>query len=289
MKTTLRQLEIFVAIANNHNITMAAELLHLSQSAMSMGLTTLEQQLGIKLFDRVGKRLLLNAAGHQLLPKAMHLLAQARELEHSIGKKTGELSGTLTISASSTVGNYVLPSIIGKFAIQHPKVKAVLHIGNTEQVINQVLKYSVDIGMIEGSCQQPEIEVLPWKKDQLVIVVAPKHVLAKKASVTKQDLQAARWILREKGSGTREKFEEALGRVEPFLELGNTEAIKNAVIAGFGVGCLSKAAVAELIQQRKLVELKTPLAKLERDFYILLHKQRYQTQILSAFMETIKV
>lgn len=287
MKTTLRQLEIFVAIANSQNITIAADILHLSQSAMSMGLTALEHQLGEKLFDRVGKRLILNTSGYQLLPKAIDLLAQARELEHSVGGKTGEVSGVLSIGASTTIGNYVLPTIIGKFLAKHPNVKTVLHVSNTEQIINQVLKYSVDIGMIEGNCYQQEIEVLPWKKDKLVIVAAPKHSLAKKSYVNKRELQAARWIVREKGSGTRQKFEEAFGRVDPFLELGSTEAIKNAIVAGIGIGCISKAAIADLIQRRKLVELKTPLTELDRDFFILLRKEKYQTRVLSAFMEII--
>lgn len=288
MKMTLRQLEIFVAIANSGNITIAADNLHLSQAAMSMGLNTLEHQLGEKLFDRMGKRLLLNPAGYQLLPKAMRLLDQARELEHSVGDKTKELGGALRIGASSTIGNYVLPTSITKFVSLHPQVKVVLWVGNTEQIINQVLKYTVDVGIIEGHCRQQEIEVIPWKKDQLVIVAAPQHPLAKKNHIAKKDLTSARWILRESGSGTRQKFEEAFAGIEPFLEFGSTEAIKNAVASGVGIGCLAKAAVIELIQQRKLIELKTPLTNLTRDFYILLHKEKYRTQTLSAFIAAIK-
>lgn len=285
MKITLRQIEIFMAVAKNENMSQAAKALHLTQSACSMALTTFENQLNGLLFDRHGKQLVLNERGRILLPKAANLIAQARELQDlMILGKEKDLTGHLIVGASSTIGNYLLPQIIGHFVDQYPKVKISLKVANTKQIIRQLLQFDIDIGMIEGRCHINEIKVIPWKKDELVIIASPKNPLCKKAKITINDLREAKWILREVGSGTRERFEEAIGsQVTPFLELGHTEAIKQAVQANLGISCLSKVTVTEALKSGKLIELKIPFLKLARNFYILIHKEKYQTAILNSF------
>ncbi len=136
-----------------------------------------------------------------------------------------------------------------------------------------------------------KIDVLPWRSDQLIIIAHPKHPLSKLDKITKKDLQNVKWILREPGSGTRTKFEEAMGgKLTSFFELGHTEAIKQAVQTGLGISCVSKITVAEALKKGDLVELKTPFLKLTRQFYILLHKEKYKTDLLNQFIKqcTIK-
>ena len=290
MKITLKQIEVFVAIAKAGNMTQAADKLHLTQSACSMALSAIENELGGILFDRRGKKLVLNERGKVLFPKAANVIAQIKELQDlMVGTKEEILTGHLTIGASTTIGSYLLPKIIGEFITTHPQTKITLRVANTEQIIQKLLKFDIDIGMIEGNCYSDEIEVLPWKKDELIIIASPKHPLSKKRTIKLEHLYDVKWILRELGSGTREKFEEAMsGKVKSFLELGHTEAIKQTVLTGIGISCLSKVAVTDLLNIRQLVELKTPFLKLTRDFYILLNKEKHKTALLSNFMNACK-
>src|SRR5690606_12408156 len=130
---------------------------------------------------------------------------------------------------------------IGQFVTAYPQTKITLHVANTEQIIQQLLKFNIDIGMIEGDCYADAIEVLPWRKDELIIIASPNHPLTKQKKIKIADLHQQKWILREHGSGTRQKFEAAMTHtISPFLELGHTYAVKQAVIAGLGISCLSK-------------------------------------------------
>lgn len=290
MKITFKQIEVFVAIAKTGNMTQAAEVLHLTQSACSMALATIEDQLGGILFDRHGKKLLLNERGRVLFPKAANIITQIKELQDLMtGKKEAQLSGHLIVGASTTIGNYLLPRFIADFVTKHPQTKVTLNVANTEQIIQKLLKFDIDIGMIEGNCTADDIEILPWKKDELIIVASAEHPLSKKRKFSSQDLHNAKWILREPGSGTREKFEEAMGeKIKPFLELGSSEAIKQAVLTGSGISCLSKTVVSDLLNAKLLVELKVPFLRLTRDFFILLHREKHKTNILTSFMNVCK-
>lgn len=287
MRITIKQLEVFVAVAKTGNMTLAATAVHITQSACSMALAAMEQQLSGALFDRHGKKLILNERGRILFPKAVNLLTQMTELEElMLGKKQQQLIGHIIVGASSTIGNYVLPEIIGEFINQNSQTKITLRVGNTEQVIQQLSKFKIDVGMIEGNCYAENIDVIPWKKDQLIIIASSQHPLAKKEKITLKDIQNAKWILREPGSGTREKFEEAIqGKMVPYLEFGNTEAIKQAVKSGLGISCLSKTTVADSLVSGQIIELKTPFLKLTRYFYFVVHKEKHRTVVLEKFIE----
>lgn len=290
MRITFKQIEVFVAVAKMENMSRAAEVLYLSQSACSMALIAMENQLGGTLFDRHGKKLVLNERGRLLFPKAANVITEVKELEDLLlGKKQKELAGNLLVGASTTIGNYLMPKIIGNFVAAYPQVKVTLKIANTERIIKQVLKFDIDIGVIEGECHVEEIEVLSWKKDELIVIASPQDKIHKNKKNTRKDLEKMKWILREEGSGTREKFEEAMGgKINPFLELGHTEAIKQAVQAGLGLSCLSKTTVAEAIKSGQLVAVKMPFLNLTRNFYIILHKEKYRGLVLNKFLEEIK-
>lgn len=201
MRFTLRQLQVFVAVARQESVSKAAVLLSLSQSAASTSITELERQSSCQLFDRAGKRLSLNATGRQLLPQAVALLDQAKEIEDLLNGKSG--FGSLAVGATLTIGNYLATLLIGGYMQRHPESQVKLHVQNTAHIVQQVAHYEIDLGLIEGDCSHPDIEVQSWVEDELVVFCAPQHPLAKRAHVTLEELTHEAWILREQGSGTR--------------------------------------------------------------------------------------
>jgi len=253
-----------------------------------MALAELEKQLGEKLFDRVGRQLQINALGKNLLPKALDVLERVKEIEELSQSVDADVTGTLRISASSTVGNYLIPAVIGDFVRQHPASRLLLDVGNTEHVTKEILHFNADLGLIEGFCEHPHIEVTPWLPDRLIVFAAPDHPLAKKGALTEQDIFSAPWILRERGSGTRDVFERALKgkahRLKTFLELGHAEAIKQAVVAGLGISCMSIHVVHRHLQEGRLVEIPTPFWDLRRDYFLIFHKKKYQTHVFKEFV-----
>ncbi len=288
MRITLKQLEVFIAVAQEGNVTRAAGQLNITQSATSMALADFETQLGHKLFDRVGKRLQLNDTGRLLLPKAIDTLARVSEIE-GLASGSAEAIGTLKIGASLTIGNYVMPGLIGSFMREHPGSQLQLDVGNTRHIVQALEQFHIDVGFIEGFCHEPNIEVIPWLEDELVIFAAPDHPLAQKASVSEQDLAQADWILREPGSGTREIFDNAvLGRISTInllLEFSHTEAIRRAVETGIGIGCVSRMTLDDALERGSLVVLNTPFLNLRREFFILIHRQKYRTRGLEYFLD----
>ncbi|MDH0335041.1 LysR family transcriptional regulator [Metapseudomonas otitidis] len=287
MRFTLRQLQVFVSVAQQGSVSRAAESLSLSQSAASTSLTELERQSGCQLFDRVGKRLSLNALGHQLLPQAVALLDQAREIEDLLNGKSG--FGSLAVGATLTVGNYLATLLIGSFMQRHPECQVSLHVQNTANIVQQIAHYELDLGLIEGDCQHPDIEVLPWVEDELVVFCAPGHRLAQQQPVSLDELCREAWILREQGSGTRLTFDQAM-RHHPVplnirLELEHTEAIKRAVESGLGISCISRLALRDAFRRGSLVPLETPGIDLRRQFYFIWQRQKYQTAAMREFLE----
>lgn len=286
MRYTLRQLEIFVAIARTGNVSRAAELVSLSQSAASTALAELERQFDCQLFDRNGKLLKLNALGKTLLPVASSLLTQATEIQHLLEGKSA--LGNLNVGATLTIGNYLAIMIISEFMQNNLDCHIDLQVKNTQAILQQIAGYELDIGLIEGSCHHPELQTEAWIEDELAIFCAPTHPLAQLASISIEELLTASWILREQGSGTRETFDQALRHYLPELkirmELEHTEAIKRAVESGLGIGCISRLAVRDAFNRGSLVELKMPMLDLSRQFMFVWHKNRYQTPAMIAFL-----
>src|SRR5580698_3378585 len=181
MQITLRQLQIFRAIALTGSTTAAALSVPLSQSATSTALAELERGLQARLFDRVGKRLLLNDSGRALLPLALGVLDGARNIESAFLSRESGLQVDLRLFASTTIGNYVLPKLLSSFRALIPAARLDVRIGNTLEAVNAVCEFSTDLGLIEGPCHAPDVIVKQWFEDELVIVAAPAHPLAKAA------------------------------------------------------------------------------------------------------------
>jgi DNA-binding transcriptional LysR family regulator len=290
MRLTLRQLEIFQAVALRGSTSAAALSVPLSQSATSAAVNELERVLGIPLFDRVGKRLLLNDRGRALLPAALAVLDGAQNIEDTFG--SGEHGAVdLKIFASTTIGNYVLPRVLARYRESHPNARLELRIGNTLDVVTAVSEFATDLGFIEGPSHAPDVTVVPWIEDELVIVAAPTHPLAtspRRGGASAKQLMKALWLLREPGSGTREAVERALSPYLPNIQstmiLGSSEAIKNAAAAGLGLSCLSLAAVQDLVNAKRLTVLATGLPRLTRRFSLIHHRVKVLSEALRAFV-----
>jgi DNA-binding transcriptional LysR family regulator len=281
MRITLKQLDVFVSIAREASVTRAADKLNLTQSATSMALGDLETQLGAKLFDRLGRRLKLNELGSRLLPLAQETVDRALEIESLVHDDDRRL-GRLRIGASLSIGNYLMPTLMGQFLQQHPTAELSLDVGNTRHVIESIRQFSCDIGFIEGFCHDPDIDVTHWQDDELVIFAGSQHPLAQQKTVSPDDLKQAWWIMREPGSGTREVFDHAvadkLGSVQVRLELSHTEAIRRAVEAGIGISCASRMTLEDRVAQGHIRILPTPYLNLKRALFIVQHKDKYPTQ-----------
>ncbi len=287
MRMTLKQLEVFVAIAQEGSVQAASQRLHLTASATSMALADLERQLECRIFDRVGRRIQLNDSGRQLLPQALDIVSRCEDMEH-LARDEHASGGLLRLGASLTLGSYLIPRLMGQHLLRQGAPRLSLEVGNSHYMIERLLKFQIDIAFIEGYCHDPEIEVMPWRDDELVIFAAPSHPLAQKEEVSLADLAAADWILREPGSGTREVFDHLvlghLGHLHLAMELSHTEAIRCLIETGYGISCLSRLSVAAALQSGHLVELKTPLTHLQRQFLILVHRRKYRGQRLQDFL-----
>ncbi len=283
MHITLRQLEVFAEVLKSGSTTQASVMLALSQSAVSAALTDLEGQLGVQLFDRVGKRLVVNEHGRLLYPRALALLEQTTEIEQLFR----EDNGAIRVYASSTIGNYILPAMIARYRHDFPDLPLELSVGNSQDVINAVLDFRVDIGLIEGPCHSTEIISEPWLEDELVVFAAPSSPLTK-GPVTLEQLAASPWILRERGSGTRELVDylllSHLPRFQMAMELGNSEAIKHAVRHGLGISCLSRRVIAEQLQAGTLSEVPVPLPRLVRTLWRVHHRQKHISNAITRFL-----
>ena len=284
MRPSLHQLEVFVAVAREGSVRAAADRLARSQSAASMALAELETRLERQLFDRSGKRLALNADGRSLLPRAIALLDHASEVEQLFGD---EFAMPLRLAASLTIGNHLLPPIVAHWHAEHPAAQVQLRIGNTRDAADAMLHFDADIGFVEGSVQQEELQLRTWMRDQMVICARPDHPLARKRA-SAAALAAAAWIVREPGSGTRETVDQGLlrhlGWPAPAMVLGSSEAVRLAVAAGAGISCLSRHSIADALAAGTLIELRCAINPPARDFSFLVHRQRRLPPVAQHFL-----
>lgn len=285
MKITLRQLEIFTAIAAHGHVTRAAETIAMTQSAASTALAELEQQLETTLFDRIGRQLLLNEAGRQLLPRALDVLDRIREIEAST--QSGELAFDLHLGASLTIGNHLLPALLAELGRRHPQGQVRLSLKNTEQVVADLLNFRIDLGFVEGPVQDDRLQRYVWHQDRLGVFVHADHPLANHTA-THEDLREVRWVLREKGSGTRDVFDRALASAglprHIAYELEQPEAIRQCVRNGLGMGCLSMLELRDAFQSGWLAPVATPFLELERQFQVVLHRDKHLSPGLRAIL-----
>lgn len=286
MRYTLRQLEVFVAVAQHESVSHAARSLALSQSAASTALAELERQFDCQLLDRIGKRLKLNALGFQILPKAVALLDRGEEIEELLRGQRG--IGSLDVGATLTIGNYLATLLISDFMQRHPDSRVRLHVRNTASIVERIVQHELDLGLIEGDCQHEDVVMQPWVEDELTVFCSPRHPLARTKEVSIDSLLREAWIMREQGSGTRLTLEQATrhrrGRFNILLELEHTEGIKRAVESGLGIGCVSHLALREAFRRGSLVPIATPQLDLTRQFTFIWHRNKYLTTGMREFL-----
>jgi DNA-binding transcriptional LysR family regulator len=285
---TLEQLRIFVAVAQREHVTRAAADLNLTQSAVSAAISALEARHATQLFDRIGRRIALTQAGRLFLIEAHGVLARAAAAEAALADLAGLKRGALALAASQTSGNYWLPPLITRFHAAYPGITFSLQIGNTETVAAMVREGAVDLGFVEGDVDGVDLAVTTVAEDELLLVAQQAQRGAKRP-LNADDLRALRWVMRERGSGTRAILEAgltgvglALGELDMALELPSNEAVRSAVEAGAGVAALSRFVVRDAIAAGALVALNFKLPN--RRFFALCHRDRGPTAAARALM-----
>lgn len=285
MKITLRQLEVFAAVASHTQVTRAAQVLSMTQAAASMALAELEQQLGLPLFDRIGRQLLLNDTGRVILPQAREVLDRAHAIE--IVAHGADSVFDLHLGASVTIGNHLLPGLLAKLKLAYPNGRLRVSRYNTEQVLTHLHAFQIDLGFIEGPVADERVRRLSWRQDCLKVFAAPGHSLLGR-TLTPADLARAEWIVREPGSGTRVVLERACAENGVNLriaqELEQPEAIRQCVKAGLGIGCLSELELDDALRAGSLQALNTPFLDLRRNLDVVIHRQKFISRGIAAVL-----
>ncbi|MBL4683175.1 MAG: LysR family transcriptional regulator [Nannocystaceae bacterium] len=284
----LNHLRVFAAIARSGTFTGAAKLLRVSQPAVSKQLGELETAVGLTLFDRVPGGARLTDAGEILQRQTDRIFEAEAAAEADLAALAGLSRGRLRVGASTTIGSYLIPQLLGDFRRSHPEVELELQIANTNEIQRALLAGQLDLAMTEGFVGSGALEVAVVHTDQLVVIVAPEHAWAKSKRATLRALAEAPFIAREHGSGTRAVVEAALAEhgvtVDPVMTLGSTEAVKSAVAAGLGVAMVSRLTVALELSSRRLVEVRTPGLSVRRSLHLLTHRHRQPSPAASAFL-----
>lgn len=286
----LHLLRIYVAVLDHGSFTRAAEALTMSQSAVSRAVQELERQLNTVLLERRARGVAPTEAGLILGEHARRIFAHERLAIEALKELRGLQRGRLAIGASSTIGIYLLPQMLGIYHRRYPGIELFLDIGNTQQVLEHLLTYRIDVAYVEGPVDPHEqLEVVPWRNDELVVIAPPDHPLSRRAHVSCAELNGAPFILREPGSGTREVMEQALAArgiaIQPVMELGSTEAVKQAVSAGLGLSMVSRVTIQSEVIARKLEVLNIPDLVVQRQLSRVRLSDRPQSQALMAWLK----
>jgi DNA-binding transcriptional LysR family regulator len=288
----LNQLAIFHAVAREGNLTRAAAVLCISQPAVSKQLLSLEKSLGTALFHRLSKGVQLTESGELLLEYSTRLFDLEREAERALSELRELQRGRLIIGASTTIGIYLLPEILGEFQKLHPKIELQLEIANTQKIQQELRANKIDLTLTEGILEGNEWQSDAFAHDELIAIAAPGIAARAGSTPSLKDVCALPILLREIGSGTRAVVERALRDKDitlvPAMSLGDTEAIKRAAQSGLGVAFVSRLAVADELENKSLVALEISDWKVERSFYRLRLKGKYETRAAREFMRLLR-
>lgn len=284
------RLRVFVAVAERQHVTEAAKALHLTQSAVSNALAALEAENDVRLFDRVGRRIVLNEIGRAFLPEAKAVLARTEAAKAALADMSALRRGRLTVFASQTIAAYWLPTKLVDFHAAHPGVALDVTIGNTRDATQAVLDGQAEIGLVEGLIDAPALNLTPVGSDRLSILVRPDHPWANGVKLKPDDLLDSPWVLREVGSGTRSTLEDALraARVDPaaldvVMALPTNEMVLAAAEAGAGATALSESVARRPLAAGSLAAASFALPS--RRFTMLRHRERYRSRASDAFAQ----
>lgn len=292
MTLNLHLLRLFAAVAQYGSFSQAAAILYISQPAVSKGVQELERQLDSVLIDRSNHKIELTEAGRLLHYYAQQIFALERSAETALEQLNGLERGQLAVGGSHTTGTYLLPRVLGNFHERYPGIQLSLDIGNTQQVVDWLLKSAVDIGFIEGPVDDPNLVITPWHVDRLVVIAPLEHRFAKQQAISFEQLLSEPFIIRESGSGTRAVSEQAIqernAELRVAMELGSNQAVKEAVSAGLGLSIVSEATIVIERQVGTLAVLDVPDFVLTRTLTFINVKGRPLSPALHAFRQLLE-
>jgi DNA-binding transcriptional LysR family regulator len=289
-----RRLQVFHAVAKHLSFTKGAEALFMTQPAVTFQIKQLEEQLNTRLFDRAQGRISLTPTGQLAFEYAERILGLSVELDTRLKDISGQLGGPLLIGASTTIAEYLLPQILGEFKARYPAVVPRLFVANSEAVQDRVGERELDLGFIEGDSHLPSLVTEVCCDDELQVVCAPSHPLAKMKAVAPQSLTEHAYVNREPGSGTREVIDHYLQKagvppdtLQVVMELGSPEAIKGLVATGLGFAIMSRATVTKETRLGQLVQIALS-PRISRHLSVVYPKERFHSRLVNGFVQFAK-
>ena len=284
-------LKVFITVANTKNFSKAAKVLNLTQPAISFQIQTLEQYYQTMLFDRVNRHVKLTESGELLLEYALSMNDLQAELERKMQQLTGQVKGNLTIGASRTVGEYIMPYIVSAFKKEYPDVDIALEIYNTRQGENNIMNNTIDVGLVESDISNKKLFYQDFLDDELVLIVSSNHRWASEETISLLELKDEPFIIREAGSGSRLVFEQALldsdfdiENLNIIMEIGNITAIKTIVASGLGVSVVSKWAAEDMVNLGEICILRIKEFTIHRKLSIILNNDFFESEACSKFV-----
>ena len=288
MKLTLRQLEIFLNVVEMGSLTMVAKKMNMSQSAISMSIKELENIIKRPLFDRFNKKLVPNDVGRSFYKSIEPLYRRIEDIEHEFINTKDR--GNIRVGASTTIIDYILPSITCNYIDKYPEVTIELKSGNTSDIVSLVRSGELDMGFVEGDVNDVDIIKEIVGADELIVVTANESIAKRSWKIG--DLALEKWVIREKGSGTRDIFlsyiSKKVEKLNIFMELGHTESIKSLLKHGKTLACISKMAVDDEIRMGELKRVEIENFDCKRNFYAIYHKNKYRSELFNKFLEHTK-
>lgn len=290
----LNLFKTYVRVVETQNLSKTAEEFGLSQPAVTKQIQALEDFYGVLLLERSGRRLKTTEAGETLYQCAKEVIKVMEKTEKSMEEVSESRKGKLCLAASTIPGQYILPHIIKKFKDKHPNVVLSIDIGDTEKVFNQIAEREIDIGVVGAWIKNRKVEGFEWLEDELVVAVPDGHKLSRLPEVKVQDLLAEKWIIREKGSGTRKAVEDLLAAngikqedLTIYIEAGSTEAVLASVESGMGISIVSKWALKK-DPYRKIKSIKIADPNAKRYFYVIYPRQKSRRKSVNNFLDYLK-
>lgn len=284
---TLRHLKIFITVSDLGSMTAASKALFIAQPTVSQAVSELEHYYGVKLFDRLSKRLYITEQGKELLSYARHITKLFNEMEQAI--KDQDRIGIIKIGASVTVGTYLLPKLVNEFTKSHPSLQVKAVTKNTKDIESLIIKNDIDFAVVEGAVHTSDVISTAFMDDKLALVCGRTHPLYKSKPITPFELNKLNFIMREPGSGTRELFENimAINEIKWHLswECNGSDGLKSAAITGIGIAVISMRLVEDEVKAGDLSIIKVDGIDFERKFSVIYHKNKYLTNPMKAFID----
>lgn len=289
----INKLRVFISVFKRRSFSKASEELYLTQPTVSDHIKSLEEELGCRLFDRLGRSIMPTREAEILFDKAVEIVEKANNLRDIISASKSKISGELVIGASTIPGTYILPYAMFRFSKEHPDVHFKTIISDSKDIVEKVSRHELMVGIVGAKLTNSMINYIPFHDDDLIAVTSPSLTKYRETSLC--SLTELPIVLREEGSGTRRETERILETKGINIEmfhisgiLGSTEAVKEAVKAGMGFSIISKVAVEDELKYGALVEIKISDVKLKRKFYIVTHRKRTTPRVYNVFIEYLK-